>query len=190
MKLNGSDLMVFVEVDGKLKSIAFATSHQFQMSMNPKDTTNKDEGNGMWSSYEAGLMSWTMQSDNLMSDSGENGIGVNELIDIAVKREPVMVAFSLQTDNIDYQKKLGEVFKAPEGGWTPDTNNQLKGKALITSLQITAQNGELATSTVTFTGCGNVQKIGKGIEKAATIKAALDKPIASISTKETATLKN
>ena len=167
MTLNGSDLMAFAEKDGKLQSIAYATNHQLQVTMNTKDTSTKDNGNGMWQNFEAGLMSWTLQTDNLMSDSAENGLSMNDLFDMMLTRTPIVVAFSLQTNNIDYEKKLDEEFVAPKGGWTPDENNMYKGKALVTNFQMNAQNGEKATATATFTGCGNLQKIGSGIQKAA-----------------------
>lgn len=165
--LNGSDLMVFVTIGGKLKSIAYATSHQMNVNMNIKDTSTKDNGNGMWENAEAGLMSWDMSSNNLMSDSAQNGASMNDLFELMLTRTPVDVAFSLQINNIDYSKKLADVFEAPSGGWTCDAANQYHGKALITSLNVTADNGEKATASVTFKGCGNLQKMGKGIEKSA-----------------------
>lgn len=187
MTLNGSDLMAFTMVNGKLKSIAYATNHQLQIQMNTKDTSTKDNGNGMWSNFEAGLMSWTLTSDNLMSDSAENGASMNDLFEIMLTRKPVEVAFALQTDNPDYAQKLDTEFTAPEGGWTPDAKNQYHGKALITALNVTAQNGEKATAQVTFTGCGNLQKMGKGIEKAASAPySAIKQPVAVA---ETATIK-
>lgn len=185
MKINGSDLMVFATVGGKLKSIAYATNHVLDTQMNTKDTSTKDDGNGMWQNFEAGLMSWTMQTDNLMSDAAENGASVNDLFDIYLKREPIEVAFSLQTNNPDYSKKLDEPFVAPDGGWTPDTKNQYHGQALITSINVTAQNGEKATCSVTFTGCGNLQKMGAGIQAASTVALSAKSPVAV----ETATVK-
>lgn len=170
MTINGSDLMLFVKIGQKLMSIAYATSHKLDLQMSTKDTSTKDNGNGMWQNNEAGLMSWTVSSENLMSDSAENGASMNDLFDIMLKREPVEVAFSLQTNNVDYANKLNEEFVAPAGGWTCDAANQYHGKALITALNVTATNGEKATASVTLTGCGNIQKLGKGIERSTTAK--------------------
>lgn len=181
MTLNGADLMVFVNKDGTLKSIAYATSHQMNVTMNTKDTSTKDNGNGMWSNFEAGLMGWTLQSDNLMSDSAENGLSMNDLFEIMLLREPVDVAFALQVDLEDYKDKLDQVFEAPKGGWTPDPNNYYHGKVLVTALNITAPNGEKATASVTLTGCGNLQKVGNGIQKKA-VAASLSKPVAPATT--------
>lgn len=178
--INGSDLMVFAKKGDQLQSIAYATSHQLNVTMNTKDTSTKDNGNGMWQNSEPGLASWTLQSDNLMSDAAENGLSMNDLFDMFLNRVPVDVAFSLQTNNPDYSTKLDQEFTAPETGWTPDAANQYRGKALITSLNVTAQNGEKATASVTFTGCGNLQKVGKGIQgpQAKTASLAAAAPVA------------
>lgn len=179
--INGSDLMVFAEKGGKLQSIAFATNHQLQVTMDTKNTSTKDNGNGMWNNFEAGLMSWTMQTENLMSATTSKGLSMNDLFDMMLSRTPVNTAFSLQKNNIDYTKKLDEEFVAPDGGWTPDETNMYKGKALVTSFQMNAQNGEKSTASATFTGCGNLQKIGNGIQKAATVAAPVGNPVATVS---------
>lgn len=165
--------MAFANVNGTLKSVAYATSHTMDVTMQTVDTSTKDDGNGMWQNFEAGLMGWTMQTNNLMSDVAADGSSFNELFEAMLLREPIEVAFGLQNNNPDYSKKLNEEFKAPQGGWTPDTKNQYHGKALITSLNITANNGEKATASATFTGCGNLQKLGKGIESGSPAAASL-----------------
>lgn len=183
MTINGSDLMVFVKVNGALKSIAFATSHTLDISLNTVDTSTKDNGNGMWQNNEPGMASWSMSSENLMSDSAENGASMNDLFDIFLKRQKVEVVFALQGNNLDYSAKLGEEFKAPETGWTPDTKNQYKGEALITSLSVNAANGEKATASVSFTGCGNLMKVGEGLKSS--IAVAQGPGVISVPTSDT-----
>lgn len=163
--VNGSDLMAFVTVNGKLKSVAYATNHTLSVQCSTVDVSCKDFGNGRWQAVERGLQSWSVTSDNFMALEGENGASFNDLFDIYLMGDEVEIAFSLQTDNIDYSKKLGEEFVAPNDGWTYDASNCYKGKALITDLSITAQNGEKATFNVTFQGVGNLLKIGNGIQK-------------------------
>lgn len=186
MILNGSDLMVFVNDGNKLKSVAYATEHQLSVNATMTDISTKDVGNGLWQAQELSLMSWTMNTSNLMSDSAENGLSANDLFDLMIKRQAVEVAFSLQTNNLDYSAKLNEEFKAPTDGWTCDASNQYHGKAYITDIQITATNGEKAQFTATFTGCSNLQKLGKGIEKAKTNTVSLTTPTPVV---ETATKK-
>lgn len=189
MTLNGSDLMVFVNNGTKLQSIAYATNHTLSVDMATTDTSTKDNGNGLWQNSEPGMMSWSMTTENLMSDSAQNGHSFNSLFDIMLKRQTVEVAFALQTNNIDYQNKLDTVFEAPSDGWTADTVNQYHGKCYITSLQVTATNGEKATYTATFTGAGNLQKTGNGIQKKTTVNAQGGAAVSPVPTVETATAK-
>lgn len=196
MKINGSDLMVFADTGKGLKSVAFATGHTMDVTMNTIDTSTKDDGNGMWQNFEAGMMGWTMTTNNLMSDVATDGSSFNELFQAMLLRTPIEVAFALQVNNPDYSKKLNEEYKAPKGGWTPDPQNQYHGKAMITSLNITANNGEKATATATFTGCGNIQMLGAGIQSSIAAAASLANAAAVSATAaaairdvETATLK-
>lgn len=174
--------MVFVKKDGAYKSIAFSKSSTLDVSMNLIDASTKDSGNGMWQNQEPGLASWTVQTDNLMSDKGENGASFNDLMDAFLKREPVELVFGLQTNSPDYSAKLDTPFTAPEGGWTPDTQNHIGGNALITSLNVTAQNGEYATMSATFTGCGNLQKKGNGIQSGAAAASLAAAPGTKVTT--------
>ena len=100
-----------------------------------------------------------------MCDTAEHGMNINDLFDLMLKRETVDVVFSLQTNNIDYASKIDSEFEVPETGWTNDTANNYHGKAYITSLSITANNGEKATCSATFTGAGALMKTGQGIQK-------------------------
>lgn len=165
MTLQGQDLMVFVKNGESYNSIAYATSHTLDVSMDQTDTSTKDNGVGYWSNSEPGLMSWTMSTENLMSDTAENGLSYNSLFEIMLKRQTVDVVFSLQTNNTDYEGKIDQEFEVPSTGWTPDTTNNYHGKAYITSLSVTATNGEKASYSATFTGAGALLKAGQGIQK-------------------------
>ena len=165
MLLKGNDLMLFANDGKKYTSIAYATNHTLELSADTKDVSNKDMGNGCWSSSEIGMYSWSTSSENMVSDGAENGHNYNTLFDMFLKREKVKIAFSLQTDNIDYAAKLDSEYSAPAEGWTYDAANHYEGDAIITSLSLTAQNGEYATYTVQFQGCGALKKIGNGIKK-------------------------
>lgn len=165
MTLNGSDLMLFITKDSKLQSVAYATSHSLEVNADTKDVSTKDNGAGRWQNYEIGMQSWTVSSDNLMSDSAENGLSFNDLYDIFLKREPVEVAFALQSNFTDLTTKLDEEWQAPSTGWTP-SDNRYHGKAIITSISLTATNGEKASFSCSMQGCGNLMKSNKGIQLA------------------------
>lgn len=165
MILAGQDLMVFVNDGTNYKSVAYATSHTLDISMDQTDISTKDAGSGIWQCSEPGMMSWSMTTDNLMADSAENGLSANDIFDLMLKRKTVDVVFSLQTNNIDYETKINEEFQVPSTGWTYDDKNHYHGKAYITSLSITANNGEKASFNATFTGAGTLMKEGTGIQK-------------------------
>lgn len=165
MTISGQDLMVFVKEGTTYNSIAFATSHTLDVNMEQVDASTKDSGNGYWQNSEPGMMSWSMSTENLMSDIAEHGLSYNALFELMLKRQTVDVVFSLQTNNIDYATKLDTEFEVPSTGWTCDASNNYHGKAYITALSVTATNGEKATYSATFTGAGALLKAGAGIEK-------------------------
>ena len=72
---------------------------------------------------------------------------------IWTNRTEVELVFALEKE---YKTKADEV---PEGGWTPIATGQYKGKAIITSLEVNAPNGDNATYTATFTGVGALTKV-------------------------------
>ena len=61
--MRGSDLMLFVEIGGKLESIAFATNHTIQISADTTEISSKD-GSGKWQDSQINQMSWTMSTEN------------------------------------------------------------------------------------------------------------------------------
>lgn len=198
MKINGADLMAFTNVnDGgedvsKLKSVAYATGHTLDITMNTVDTSTKDDGAGIWSDSEPGLLDWQVQTNNLMSDKAADGSSFNDLIDAMIARKPIKIAFGLQGNQKDYTAKELAGFKVPKGGWTPDPSNHYYGNVLITSINVTGNNGEKATATATFKGCGPLKKTGEGIVTAAMAAQLAAQAIAPVKAEtqiETATAK-
>ncbi len=136
--INGGDLMAFV--DGK--SIGFATSHTLTINLATAETTSKDSG-GKWQSSEARLLSWTVDSENLMSNDAE-GVTYDTLFNTMTARTSVTLKFAVKAETAD---------TVPDGGWTPKTTYRT-GSAYITALTLNAPNGDNATFTVSFTGSG------------------------------------
>lgn len=168
MTLNGSDLMLFVEKDSKKQSIAYATNHTLEINADTKDISTKDNGNGIWQNAEVGMMSWSTSSENLCCLNDPHGLGYNDLVELMLKRQPIEVCFALQSSITDYTDKIDKEFEVPSTGWSHDASNNYHGKAIITSLSLTAQNGEKANYTVQLQGAGALLKAGAGI-KAATV---------------------
>ena len=129
------------------KSIALATSHTLSITINTADTTTKDSA-GQWQEAEVQSMSWSMTSDNLVSH-GTDGHDTKAVIDAALVGNKVTLIFGLASP-IDAV--------VPTGGFTSNTSATDKfgytGDAIITSVSMTANNGERATYSITFTGVG------------------------------------
>jgi predicted secreted protein len=153
MVIKGSNLMLFAGGT----SIAAATSCVLNMSMDTKESSSKDSG-GTWADAEAGVISWDMSSDNLFTIAS-NGQSYNTLFDLMVARKKIKVVFSLKDADTS-----AEDFQVPTGGFTPDADSEVyrEGWALITSLNATAPNGDNATMSVSFTGCGKLAKSAGG----------------------------
>lgn len=159
--IKGSNLMLFGKKSDKMVSVAFATNHTLNVTVDTQDTSTKDNGLGIWKEFEAGLIGWTTQSDSLVG-AGE-GLDYDELFDKMVNREPIDVAFGVPGNA---PQSTNDSSKVPAGGWTPSTN-YYSGKAIITSLDVNAQNGETANGSISLTGTGPLKKIGKGISTVA-----------------------
>ena len=83
-----------------------------------------------------------------------------------LKREPIEIVFTLQSSITDYADKIDKEFEVPADGWKYDAANNYHGKAIITSLSLTAQNGEKANYSVNLQGTGALLKAGAGIKAA------------------------
>ena len=147
--IQGGDMMLFIKKGSDYKSIAFATNHSITINLETKETSTKDNG-GKWQTSEAGIMSWTANSENLMGNESQ-GFSYDELFALMIAREPIDVRFALEGDSTDYgANKLDTV---PTGGWKPATK-YYEGKALITALTKNAPNGDKASFTCDLTGIG------------------------------------
>ena len=153
--IQGGDMMLFIKKGTDYKSIAFATNHTITINLETKETSTKDNG-GKWQTSEAGIMSWTANSENLMGNESQ-GFSYDELFALMIAREPIDVRFALEGDSTDYAaNKLDTV---PTGGWKPATK-YYEGKALITALTKNAPNGDKASFTCDLTGIGALTSNG------------------------------
>lgn len=144
--LKGGDLMLFIGGT----SIGYATNHTLSINADTKETSSKDSG-GKWQTSEAGILSWSASSENLMSND-QAGVGYTQLIQYMLNRTQLMAHFDLKAQSSD---------TVPSGGWTPMAiaagstySVGYRGTVIITSVELNAQNGENATFTVNFTGVG------------------------------------
>lgn len=145
-KTKGGMLMAWVSG----ATIAFATSHTLRVNATTSDTSNKDEGGGDWATSEVNLLDWSIDSSNFYSYDGE-GMNYDDLFDIMTSKTAVDLKFTRRTSP--------ETTTVPSGGWTADTTVPwYSGKAIITNLELTAENSDYSRYNVTFTGIGELKK--------------------------------
>jgi hypothetical protein len=142
--IQGGTLMLFLSN----KSIPLATNHTLRISAETNDNSNKDVASGIWASSSVKQLSWEATTDNLYS---HNGAG--SLFQLMADRAQIPALFCA--------KSQSDTAPLPESGtWTPSTTHvQFSGNVIITSLEITAQNGENATFSATFTGVGALTRV-------------------------------
>lgn len=128
--VRGQDLLVFIGSD----PVAYATTCSLEMTMDTIDTSNKMSG--AFKTYLVGQMGWSLSSDSMLTFSTTAGESISDLFTAMTARTPVTVKFS----------------KA-ETGFTSGLPSY-SGSALITSLNVQADNGNVATMSVTLTGTG------------------------------------
>ena len=129
------------------KSIPLATSHTLRISSDTQDVSNKDVASGKWAANEVGQMSWEATTENLYCENGGQW-----LFEMMTSGNRVNLVFA--------QKDEADGTELPQtGSWTPKDDTGWQGEAIITSLEITAQNGENATLSATFTGYGELQSL-------------------------------
>lgn len=157
--IEGSDLMLFVSGSTGYRSIAFATNHTLNISTSTSDVSNKDVGAGLWSSTAVRQLSYTISTENLYS------IGAyDKLFDAMIAKTPLKVCFAPK--NASEATAEGN---APASGWTPDAASaatHYEGEAVITSLNVTAQNGDNATFTAELAGVGALTKVTNKVNHA------------------------
>ncbi|MDR2138266.1 MAG: phage tail protein [Tannerella sp.] len=144
--MKGGDLMLFITVGGTKKSIAFATSHSLSISGDTVETSTKDSS-GKWTSKQVNRLSWNVSTDNLYSLDGA-GANYSDLFGLMSERSEIDIVFALESG---YASKADSV---PPAGWTPLTAPQYAGRAVMTSLELNAPNGENATFKASFEGVG------------------------------------
>jgi hypothetical protein len=138
----GEGLMLYVTSDSELLPVAYATSHSLSVNGETIDTSSKMSG--AWQDFLIGQLNWQLTSDSLVSKTAGH-MSFNTLFDLMVAREgiPITVGTPLNTETfeLDTAKPI------------------LEGEAAITSLEQTASNGEVCTSSATLQGLGELKRV-------------------------------
>ena len=157
--IQGSDLMLFIGTGDNKKSIGFATNHTIEISVEMLENASKDHSSGSWSGSIPKKKSWTASSENLFANDAE-GVTFAELISYMKNDTALTAEFTIDAGGAQTADAYGIV--APTGGWNPSTasgTSALKGTVYINSISANAQNGEIATFTVNFTGTGELNVV-------------------------------
>ena len=138
--LVGDKLMVFVNDGTETLPIAFGTTCGINITADTLDTSNKMSGN--WKEYLVGQLGYTVNSGSLMSMK-EGQLSFKTLKKMMVNRVPLPFV-------------MAKTIRTAEGDFTKD-EEYVKGMGIITSLEMSADNGSICTSSVTFQGTGELE---------------------------------
>ena len=147
-KVKGEKLMLF-DADGK--SLGFATSHTLTLNAETVDTSSKDSGE--FGEQEVTRISWEISTDGFYSTDT-----YNTLFDKMLAKDPIQCYFGIKSET-----GIGSVEESGTGTdgnktWTKPTAGAYKGKAIVSNLSLTANNGEYATYSMTLTGVGSIAR--------------------------------
>lgn len=155
----GDELMVFIKRNNKWESIAFATSHTFNITSNTVSVAAKDFG--AWGATTPTTVSWEITSENLYTDGG-----YDELFDLCTSREPITLIFGYagvgNAATSDGEQLVKNGLADGKDYWEADNAKSMySGTAYLTALNLNAATGENATFSVTFSGAGAINKISE-----------------------------
>lgn len=129
--INGGD--IYLSIGGQ--EVGCSTSHTISVSAKTVKVAN--QSSGIWSSEKAVELSWSGSVDTLINlSTGTNG-NYSRLFDLLTARDPISM-----------------VSTYAEGGNT----FTLSGSVVLTSLSQSASDDDIASSTVSFKGVGELVK--------------------------------
>ena len=153
-KVRGKDLMLFLTDGETTKAIALVTNSTISITANTNEYKTKDDTED--SAPEVESISWEATSESMYSV--EKGLDAQHTADSLIK---IMLAKKLIGVALAQTSAAGTNTSVPAGGWTEkDGAFLISGKAFITSLEVTATNGEYANVSITLTGKGSLDTLG------------------------------
>lgn len=132
------------------KTLACATSCKVNISSDDIDVSCKDSAG--FNSTIPGRISWTCSSDNLFVLTE-----FNKLVDAMLNKTVLTLAFSSVGNFGSKTAPDAEGHVVPSGGWTA-ANDMYTGQVTVSSIDLSADNGSVATYSVTFNGHGALAK--------------------------------
>ena len=136
------------------KTLACATSCSVNISSDDIDVSCKDSAG--FNSSIPGRITWTASSDNLFVLDE-----FDKLVDAMLNKTVLTLAFATVGNWGSKTAPDAEGHVVPEGGWT-SASDMYTGQVTISSIDLTADNGSVATYTVQFNGHGALSKSIQG----------------------------
>jgi len=125
-----SNLVLGKDIKVYIGTSPIAYATSHTLSVNGEEIDTSSKDSGGWKTSLTGQLSWQVTSDSLLSKA-TGDTSFKTLYASMIEKEPVTL-------------KIGDM---------------LTGSAIITSLEQTAANGEVATCSVTFSGQGELTEI-------------------------------
>ena len=140
----GNELFVYTSdsSNGTANPFAYSTECTLSISANQIDTSNKQSG--VWASALPGQLSWNVSTSALYTNQNN----YKTMFDKFAAREPVWVSFGEVTSMGDASTAMNTALLKSAGYY--------QGIAYITSLELNAGNGDVASFSVEFTGEGQL----------------------------------
>lgn len=138
--LTGDKLMIYIKTStppDTTTPIAFGTNCSIEITADTIDTSNKMSGN--WKEYLTGQLGYTVSCDSLLSFT-EGHMSFTKLKELMVTRTPVTFLMSQPST---------------DGNYTNATD-YVTGSAVITSLTLNANNGEICNCSIQMQGSGEL----------------------------------
>lgn len=168
--INGTDLLLLIETaTGEWQPIAHATAHTLEITRNTRSISSKSTGDV--DAMEYGKYTWSGSADALRTyDTGL--MNYDALVDMQIGREKIKVVSVLNTALGTATADLGAtVIDNPldatktdyDPASTTPADNPFKtgvkyreGEAVITSISMTATDGETVTFSMSFSGASTL----------------------------------
>ena len=142
----GEKVQVFLSGE----TLACATSCAVNISADEIDVSCKDTAG--FNATIPGRITWTVTSDNLFVIAD-----YTKLVDAMLAKTPLELTFATVANFSAATTPDSEGHVVPSGGWT-SSNDLYHGTVTISSIDMTADNGAVATYSVTFNGKGALAK--------------------------------
>lgn len=138
----GGDMMLFITSGATKYPVAFSTTASLSMTMDTREISSKD--NGVHKNYKSGKFGWEASTDGLMAfDLTGTTLGLDDLYAYYKAGAAVDFAFATATGTTP--------------NFTVDASKaNFTGEVLITSMSLTAADGDNGTYSVSMIGLGDL----------------------------------